>query len=173
MDKNERQLKILKLIKETNSPLSASKIGQMLGVSRQLVVGDIALLRASGYEIVATPRGYIMNSSQTKDNIYTIACIHLPSQMEEELNIIVDEGAEVIDVIVEHPVYGQLVGNLHLSSRRDVKNFVDLVNLSQAGMLSSLSNGIHLHTIKCKDDEVYLTILERLKEHHLLYEDEK
>ena len=89
--------------------------------------------------------------------------------MEEELNTIIDEGGEVVDVIVEHPIYGELIGNLHLLSRRDVKNFISKVESANASMLSSLSNGIHLHTIKCKDEKTFQIILNQLNEKHLLY----
>lgn len=170
MEKVERQQKILKLIQESSEPLSASKIGKLVNVSRQLVVGDVALLRASGQNIVATPRGYIMSKENPQDLIFKIACHHSFEKMEEELNIIIDEGGEVLNVIVEHPIYGELIGNLHLQSRRDIKNFINKINKSKASMLSALSNGIHLHTIKCKDEEMFQAILNQLNEKHILYQ---
>ena len=171
MEKIERQLKILKLIEDSKEPLSASTIGKLLHVSRQLVVGDVALLRASGQNIIATPRGYVKNE-KSGGLLFKIACNHTSKEMEEELNTIIDEGGEVVNVIVEHPIYGELIGNLHLLSRRDVKNFISKVESANASMLSSLSNGIHLHTIKCKDEKTFQIILNQLNEKHLLYQKE-
>lgn len=173
MEKELRQAKVLELIRETKTPLSAGKLGKMLGVSRQLIVGDIALLRASGEKIFATPRGYLLEEAKEKGMTAQIACIHTRDEMEEELNIIVDEGGEVVDVIIEHPIYGELRGNLHLMTRHDVREFIDSCQAQEAPLLSNLSNGVHLHTIRIKDTETIERIEKHLRQAHLLYEKEE
>lgn len=173
MEKELRQAKVLELIKETKVPLSAGKLGKILGVSRQLIVGDIALLRASGEKIFATPRGYLLEEAKETGIIAQIACIHQREQMEEELNIMVDEGAEVIDVIIEHPLYGELRGNLHLTTRHDVRQFIESCQRQEAPLLSNLSNGVHLHTIRVKEAEAIERIENHLRIAHLLYEKEE
>lgn len=165
MNGEERREYILKMLHESDKATSGSYISKTLGVSRQVVVGDIALLRASGKEIISTPKGYILNN--IKDDRYivkTIACKHDKNCTEEELNLIVDEGAVIINVIVEHDVYGQITGDLHLSSRRDVYDFISKLSNESISPLSKLTDGIHLHTIKCKDDDVFKSILQKLKE---------
>ena len=82
---------------------------------------------------------------------------------------VVDHGCTVIDVIVEHPVYGQLVGLLDLSSRYDVDQFIQTVKKQSAHALSELTDGIHLHTLKCKDEETFNRVEEALKEAGLLF----
>jgi hypothetical protein len=165
MNSTERREKILSMIKKSKKPLSGSYIAKELNVSRQLIVGDVALLRASGSDIISTARGYIINDTKENDSFLfkTIACKHTKEDMEDELNIIVDEGATVIDVIIEHPVYGQLTGDLHLSSRRHVLDFIEKLKSKDSPMLSKLTQGIHLHTIKCESEEIYNNILTSLR----------
>lgn len=165
MNANERRKKILLMIKESKKPLSGSYIAKELNVSRQLIVGDVALLRASGSNIISTARGYIINNYKENDKflLKTIACRHTKENMEDELNIIIDEGATVINVIIEHPVYGQLTGDLHLSSRRHILDFIKKLKSKDSPMLSKLTQGIHLHTIKCENEEIYNNILNSLR----------
>ena len=75
--------------------------------------------------------------------------------MENELQIIVDQGCTVEDVIVEHPIYGQLTGVLRLSSRYDVQVFLRRCSQSDAHPLSDLTGGIHLHTVLCPDEAAF------------------
>ena len=117
-------------------------------------------------DIISTPKGYILNNNESNENyiIRTIACRHSKDFIEDELNSIVDEGATVVNVIVEHSVYGQITGDLHVSSRRDVKAFINKLKLQDINPLAQLTDGIHLHTIKCRDEETYQEIIKSLKE---------
>ena len=123
MKAEERRKQILEFFRGQSGPVSASALADRFSVSRQIIVGDVALLRASGMNIEATPRGYILTEEQKKGILRRVACVHNREQMEDELNICVDYGCEVLNVIVEHPVYGQLTGELHLQSRYDVAQF--------------------------------------------------
>lgn len=165
MNSIDRRNKIVEMIKTSTSPVSGTYIANTLNVSRQLVVGDVALLRASGLNIIATPKGYIINDMNSNEGyiIKTIACKHHKDLMEDELNTIVDEGATIVNVIVEHSVYGEITGDLHISSRRDVKEFISKVNSNNIHPLSDLTDGIHLHTIKCRDEETYNQVIDSLK----------
>ena len=174
MTSEERRGKILQELKKSETPLSASRLAGEMGVSRQIIVGDVALLRASGADIIATPRGYVFgqNSPQTEGDAkeYRIACVHTNEQMEEELNLMVDFGCCVRDVIVEHPLYGQLEGQLNLRSRYDVAQFIRMARLKDAAPLSDLTGGVHLHTITCPDEECLVSLKNALREKGLLYE---
>jgi len=166
MNASERRNQIINLIKDAKEPVSGFYLAKFLNVSRQVIVGDVALLRAGGHDIIATPKGYIMNDVRPNENalVKTIACQHSSDGMEEELCIMVDEGASVLNVIVEHPVYGQITGDLHVASRHDVTEFLDKLGAECAKPLSQLTNGIHLHTIECRDQASYERILRRLKD---------
>lgn len=170
MNADSRRKEIVKCLEIQKGPLSAGKLASQLGVSRQIIVGDIALLRASGTDITATPRGYIL-TRKNEGLVFRIPCRHRPDDMQKELEIMVDNGCLVRDVIVEHPVYGQLTGPLDVATRHDVAEFMNKVLLSDAAPLSDLTGGIHLHTVFCPDRSAYERIIQALREEGFLYED--
>ena len=151
----KRREKIEKTLRASDAPVTATSLAKTLGVSRQIIVGDIALLRASGFAIDATPRGYML-AEKNKDagKVYTIACIHDKDHMRDELYAIVDNGCEVLDVVIEHKVYGQLTGMLRLKSRYDVEQFIKKLGESDAP-LSTITGGIHIHNLACPDEEAF------------------
>ena len=172
MDGEQRRDAILKLLTESGKPLSAGKLAHFLGVSRQIIVGDVALMRASGREINATPKGYLLPAKAGKESALScrIACRHDSKQMQDELYAIVDEGCTVRDVIVEHPLYGELTGLLALQSRHDVDEFIRKSLSEDAKPLSMLTEGTHLHTLLCPDEDARLRVLKKLKDLGVLVE---
>ncbi len=152
----------------TTAPVSATVLARQFGVSRQVIVGDIALLRASGCNIIATPRGYVIPTSGGLT--FQIATSHTGEQTREELYTMVDCGCTVIDVIVEHPVYGQLTAALQLSSRYDVDQYMDRMTSSDARPLSLLTEGIHLHTLSCPSAEAFAHLQNQLRAMGILWE---
>lgn len=171
MTASERRKAVLAEIRSSEKPLSAASLAQKFGVSRQAVVGDIALLRASGNEIISTARGYLIN--QAEGILATIVCIHTMENMELELNAIVDNGCTVLDVCVEHPVYGEITGGLDLSSRYDVAEFIAKLESENAPPLSSLTGGVHVHNLSCPNEEALKRVCIKLKEHGILFDTEK
>lgn len=161
MDAHARRQAISRLLEQAGAPVSAAALARQFSVSRQIVVGDIALLRASGQEIAATPRGYVVSRNE-EGLVRKVACVHPGPDMAQELQIMVDNGCRVLDVVVEHPVYGQLVGQLQLSSRYDIDEFIRKVNSRGARPLSELTGGVHLHTLRCPDEAAYRRVLEQL-----------
>ena len=155
MEAQMRREKIARRLEQAQGPVSATALAKEFSVSRQIIVGDIALLRASGIEISATPRGYVI-LQEVSGVVRQVACQHMSDDMETELNIMVDNGCTVIDVIVEHPIYGQLTGSLQLSNRYDVQQFIQRSIQSSAHPLSLLTEGIHLHTLSCPTEEAFL-----------------
>jgi len=154
MNSAQRRDKIITILKDSNQAISASALAEQLLVSRQIIVGDIALLRAKGLDILSTPKGYMFNSMlKSEETIFKIACLHDDDLTQKEIYTIVDNGGKLIDVIVEHPLYGQLIGQLNIYSRYDADDFFYKVEQQQASLLSKLTSGIHLHTISCKDEE--------------------
>ena len=151
-----------------DTPISATALAGRFGVTRQVVVGDIALLRAEGRSVIATPRGYII---PVPDGfVRTIACVHNAQQTRDELNAMVDCGCTVIDVVVEHPVYGQLTAPLAISSRYDVEQFIEKMAAASASPLSALTEGVHLHTLSCPDEAVFNHLRDKLREMGMLFE---
>jgi transcriptional regulator of NAD metabolism len=170
MEAASRRQAILDRLRTADRPVSASALAAGLNVSRQIIVGDIALLRAGGAEISATPRGYVLPRA-TDGITRTIACRHTLAQTGQELDILVDNGCTVLDVIVEHPVYGQLTGQLQISSRYDVEQFLARIRGSDAAPLSMLTGGLHLHTLCCPNEDAYTRACAALKAAGLLLGD--
>lgn len=171
MSASERRKRIIENLRLSNEAISASQLAKMENVSRQIIVGDIALLRAEGMDILATPRGYVYEKEKNTNFIKTIACRHSKEQLEDELLCIIDLGGKILDVVIEHPLYGQLVGQLQIASRYDVSEFIKKAEVDDTHLLSNLTNGIHLHTIECPTLEIYERILDKLKTHHYLFID--
>ncbi len=167
MDALERRRGVAKSLEQARGPVSATTLAKKFSVSRQIIVGDVALLRAGGMDIFATPRGYIL-PKPAAGVTHTLACRHTAEQMGQELNAIVDQGCTVVDVIVEHPVYGQITGPLQLSNRHEVAQFVELVAQQEAAPLSALTDGIHLHTIVCPDEAALSRVKASLEQMGLL-----
>lgn len=157
MRAEERRQAILEHLRQSSRPVSAGYLAERFSVSRQAVVGDVALLRASGADISATPRGYVI-SQAAQGLVRQVACRHDAAGMEAELCAMVDQGCSVLDVIVDHPVYGQLTGPLQLSSRYDVGQFIARCAGAGARPLSDLTGGIHLHTLSCPDEDAFLRV---------------
>ena len=171
MRSDQRRQALLDILRQTTQPISAAALAAKFEVSRQVIVGDVALLRSAGEQISATPRGYVMGQEQRSGLVRQIAVKHTPAQLETELNAIVDNGCTVEDVIVEHPVYGQLVGSLQISNRYDVGQFINRCSTFAAHPLSKLTEGIHLHTLLCPDEAAYLRVKDELHNLGMLLED--
>ncbi len=165
MDAKERRAALVERLRSTGLPITGAALAQEMGVSRQVVVGDIAILRAAGLDIYATPQGYILPEPKKQFGIVaTLPCKHHLGNMEQELTIIVDNGGKVLDVIVEHPIYGELKGNLMLASRRDVTDFMQRLQGSGSEPLSSITGGVHLHTVEAPSPDVLAGIKHELSQ---------
>lgn len=167
----ERRDYIIKLLKNEQSPITGQALAEGTGVSRQVIVTDIALLKASDEPIIATNRGYLyMKKKQSSDTHNRIViCKHTPEQTEEELNAIVDCGVTVENVIVEHPIYGELTGSLMINSRYDVEQFTNTIKRKDASLLSVLTDGLHLHTLEADSVDKLDAACDKLNELGILY----
>lgn len=163
-----RRRHILEWMRAHGGPIPGGEMAKRLRVSRQCLVQDIAILRAAGEEIVATPRGYRLPDAASHTHRAVLACRHAPERTEEELQILVDHGVKVLDVTVEHPLYGELRGSLMIESRADVQDFLTQVKATHAALLSSLTHGIHLHTVEASRPELIARARARLRERGFL-----
>lgn len=164
----ERQQAIKTELIAAETPISANTFAKKFGVSRQTVVGDIALLRAAGEEIVSTTQGYRYQPGYAYSQIVVVQ--HNAEQMEAELMALVDVGVTIQDVQVEHPLYGLLKGELALDSRETVEHFLKQYHTSQGALLSSLTSGLHMHTLKYDQPEQLVQAKAKLAELGILYE---
>ena len=165
----ERRKEIKNTLASATVPISASVLAAKFSVSRQVIVGDIALLRTAGEDISATPRGYVVHRRET-GVIRQVVCLHNDVGMIEELNTIVDHGCKVLDVIVEHSIYGALSGELNIGTRYDVNVFHQRILEAAAQPLSVLTGGVHIHTLSCPDEAAFERVVRQLKEKGILIE---
>lgn len=169
---DKRRELILSWLKTSDEPWTGQALASETHVSRQVIVQDISLLKASGEPIIATSRGYIYlneKKEQTREK-KVIAVKHSPEETSKELYTIVDYGVTVQNVIVEHPIYGDLTGSLMLKNRHDVDIFLSEVERTQASLLSGLTEGVHLHTLEADTKEQLEKVVEALKAHNIILE---
>lgn len=166
MDGEQRRTLILQLLNTEKEPLSGTSLARRMGVSRQVIVQDIALLRATNKNILSTNKGYVIYGKQEGSLIYkrVFAVKHTDEEMREELYSIVDAGAKVLDVIIEHDVYGQIAVDLFINSRRDVDEFMEKILRNKAKPLKELTGDIHFHTVEASDEQTLNLVELKLKE---------
>lgn len=170
----ERRGSIRERLAASTAPLKGAELASLYSVSRQIIVQDIAVLRAEGAHIVATPQGYLLLTGGARANpTRTVMTRHKdPSEMEDELRIMVERGAKVINVVVEHPLYGEITGNLMLFTQEDVSRFMESMAESGCEPLSKLTGGVHQHTLEIPDERTWASVIEGLRERGYLIEED-
>ena len=162
MAREKRRDRILAAIGSTDEPQSAGALGDRFGVSRQVIVQDIAVLRAAGAPIVSTNRGYILTKPGKVTRVFKVS--HTDEQMEEELCSIVDLGAEVINVMVHHKVYGTMEAALNITSRKKVSDFMEGIRSGKSSPLKNITGNYHYHTVAADSEEILDEVEHVLKE---------
>lgn len=172
MDTQMRREAILNQLRQSKQALKGSELAKEYGVSRQVVVQDISILRAEGNDIIATPQGYQMIFLQQEGIFKKIVSEHHTlEELEDELYVIVDMGGAVLDVIVEHPLYGEIKAPLMLFSRKDVDHFVEKLQKTEAEPLSKLTDGIHMHTVQVRSETDFEDMKKALKAKNYLFQE--
>ncbi|HHV09663.1 MAG TPA: transcription repressor NadR [Clostridiales bacterium] len=153
MEGRERREQLVKILRESSEPVSGTELSRRLGVSRQVIVQDIALLRAQELNIFATTKGYLIYQLERSSVRRIFQVKHSNDQIEDELCTIVDNGGKILDVQVEHEIYGEIGTELIIRNRQDVYDFVKKVEEEKIVPLKELTYGIHKHTIEADTEE--------------------
>lgn len=164
-----RQEKIKSTLLSAKKAVSATHFAKEFGVSRQTIVGDIALLRAGGEDILATPMGYEY-AEPVEPLQFTVVCQHTLAQTEQELLLIIHAGGTVLNVAVDHPIYGQLSGQLTIRNESDVHQFMYHLQRFKGHLLSELTDGVHSHLIAVQKASQMDEIRQKLRDNEILYE---
>ncbi|MDX6153406.1 transcription repressor NadR [Marinococcus sp. PL1-022] len=172
----DRRSQLLEWLEMSVRPLTGSSLASRASVSRQVIVQDMSLLKAQGHPILATSQGYIIiqnkNTDQTVQKRVAVSHPSDPASTLKELYLIVDHGGKIVDVSVEHPVYGDITASLMIESRIDADRFIKNMKNTNASMLSELTAGVHLHTIEIPSHAQFDVLLEALQSHsYLISED--
>lgn len=170
MSPDMRQRYIINTIKNAHQPVTGSELAKQTNVSRQVIVQDISILKAKNEPIIATSQGYMYIKQQPTTIQQIVAVHHSPERTKEELYLLVDHGVTVKDVIVEHPVYGDLTASIMVSNRLEVDRFIQHITETKSTYLSMLTNGTHLHTIEADSMEKLNLAKEALQKANFLLE---
>ena len=152
MKSDERRKSIVNLLLSENRPVSGSELSEKYGVSRQIIVKDISILKEQGNDILATSAGYVIRSSPLKDRVFKV--YHTTEQTEDELKLIVDLGGTVADVFVWHKAYGKMEAKLNISSRAQIEQFIESVRTGKSVELMHITGGFHYHTVRANSEEI-------------------
>lgn len=169
MEGSKRREQLVKILQEQAEPVSGGELSRLLGVSRQVIVQDIALLRASDINIFSTTKGYLIYHSDNPKVKRVFKVKHLTDQIEDELCTFVDNGGKILDVFVTHEIYGDIVTALTIRNRQDVYDFVKKVKEKKIVPLKDLTDGVHQHTAEADSEETLDRIETALKEKGYLY----
>ena len=161
MNGEKRRKDIVHILEKSTSAISGEKLAEFFDVSRQVIVQDIALLRAGEYEILSTNRGYMLSRKAGARRIFKVH--HSDGQIEEELNLIVDNGGRLWDVFVYHKVYGLIKADLLIKSRVDVRNYMNDISTGKSSPLKNVTAGYHYHTITADDEKTLDMIWEKMQ----------
>ena len=158
----ERRKAIVARLMSEKEAIPGNALSEEFHVSRQIIVQDIAILKGTGYEILSTHNGYVLQTSPLKERVFKV--YHTTERTEEELNLIVDLGGTVVDVFVWHKVYGRMHAPLNIYSRAQVKQFIDGVRTGKSTELMAVTGGYHYHTIRAESESVLDQIEKALSE---------
>jgi len=169
----KRRAEILEDLRNTGDSISGVKLAEQYDVSRQIIVRDISILKADGHPIVSTSRGYVRRPAVRRGKPFkrTIACQHNFEQMEEELKIILDNGAMIDDVSIDHPVYGEINGELMIATNEDLTLFLTRMDKEKSRMLANLTDNVHLHVISADTKKILDNAIRDLIEHGYIIQD--
>lgn len=162
MDREEREKRILDILKTSGTPVTGVELAKSMNVSRQVIVQDIAILRANGEQILSTNNGYlIQQKEEARSRVFKV--IHSDEQTQEELHLIVDLGGQIKDVFVYHKVYGVVRADLNLKSRADISRYMSQLHSGKSTLLKNVTSGYHYHTILAEDEVTLDQIQEELE----------
>lgn len=163
MEGTKRREHLVRLLMNSENPISGSQLSKLLGISRQVVVQDIALLRAADVKVISTTKGYVIDKSETASHCRVYRVNHDNSQIEDELCTVVDNGGKLLDVQINHPIYGEITTELIISNRVEVYEFVERVNQKNTTPLKELTNGEHTHKVEATSEEILDRIEQSLR----------
>ncbi len=143
---------ILKRISESSSPVSGSTLAKELGVSRQIIVKDIAALKARGSDIISTTKGYILRRAPMPKRVFKV--VHGDDEIRKELETIVNAGGIVENVFVWHKIYGKIEAELNIATIEDVNEYIFSLKNGRSGPLKNVTSGYHYHSVRAKSEAV-------------------
>ena len=168
----QRRSSLVAILRDADSPVTGTDLSGALGVSRQAVVNDVAILRAMGEPILGSPRGYVFGDHADGHPVLTIACKHDRATSRRETEILIDRGIAILDVVVEHPLYGEVQANLFIESRTDIDRYLEILESEGSQPLSALTAGVHIHHVRAPNPDALEAAKRELAEAGILLEED-
>lgn len=164
----ERRTAIIDKLKKSQTPVPGKDLALQFHVSRQVIVQDMALIRAMGYDIISTNRGYLVHAPASAGRVMKVS--HSDEQLEDELCTIVDFGGKIINVFINHRAYGRIEAPLNIDSRRKVAEFMEDIRSGKSRPLKNITSNYHYHRIEADSEETLDLIETALREKNYLVE---
>lgn len=164
MDGKQRREKLIQILQMQTEPISGTQLSKQLGVSRQIIVQDIALIRAEQHSILSTTKGYLMVTPKQSYVSRYFKVKHKKEEIEDELITIIHYGGKIKNVMIEHPTYGKIITDLFLATEEQVKEFIAKINAEHTVPLYELTKGVHSHKVEAESEEILEKIEQALKE---------
>ena len=158
----QRRTDILQILKKADAPIAAKELAAHFGVSRQVIVQDMAVIRVSVPGILSTTRGYILQ--QDSGSAREVKVCHTPEQAADEMNLIVDCGGHIKNISISHRLYGRISADMDIRSRQDVSEFIEALKNSRSSVLSNATSGYHYHLVAADSQKRLDMIQEKLQE---------
>lgn len=166
MTGEQRRAQLLQMLKTQSEPITGTAIAKKFNVSRQIIVQDIALIRAENHGILSTNKGYIYrtdeyNSTQPK-RVFFVK--HSTQQVLDEFMTVLELGGKILDVAVEHELYGQIRVDLLIETAQDAQDFVQKLSTCRDNPLKVLTDDCHYHTVSAPSEKLLDLIEKELKD---------
>ena len=160
-----RRIEIRRLLQDAPQPLSGTALAGMLHVSRQVIVQDIALMRAEQIPILSTNKGYLLHPDEDQKlqpkRVFFVR--HSDQEVLEEFMTVIDLGGRILDVSVEHDLYGPIRADLLIESAADAREFAERLAQCRDNPLKALTDDCHFHTVTAPSEKLLDLIEEELR----------
>lgn len=161
-----RRQGIMKRLSESTVPVSAGSLAEEFGVSRQIIVKDIAKLREEGEDISAFARGYALTPKARPERVFKV--IHTDDEVRDELSLIMELGGAVEDVFIFHKFYGKVRAKMNIRTRGDMESYIENITSGKSSLLKNVTSGYHYHTVTADTFKTLKDIEDKLWERGFL-----
>ena len=158
----QRRTEILQILKKADVPVAAKELAAHFGVSRQVIVQDMAVIRVSTPGIMSTTRGYVLQHANGCAREFQVC--HTQDQTADEMNLIVDCGGHIENISISHHLYGRISADMDIRSRQDVSEFMEALRNSRSSVLSNATSGYHYHLVAADSQKRLDMIQQKLQE---------
>ena len=156
MTGEQRRTEIRRMLQQSQQPLTGTALANALHVSRQVIVQDIALMRAEHLPILSTNKGYLLHPDdvrlQQPKRVFFVR--HTTAQVLEEFMTVIDLGGRILDVAVEHELYGPIRADLLIENAQDARDFVTRLGACRDNPLKVLTDDCHFHTVAAPSEKL-------------------